>query len=666
MKRDRTRTWNGVLLILVIASLLCSCTKEPIVGEKHPGNEFPPGMICIDFSGSDSQRIGTSAYELQNEQEKDIQEVDIFFYSTTKGNLNLLVKHVSTGDVNVFLTGSKILVPTEGLNRSEKYLIQVVANGGGERFTDLVVGSSIDKLSERLTSIDDIRWLKTPLLMSGQSYFIFMHEPIVDINLIRQVVKLNVTVKLSEGFISSYPGVEFGGMRNSQVPKSDISLFKLPSHSFMVNRSETVLPQDSKMLNSENQKLPWNPDNLEWTFSTYAYENPVRGDDPTSKDGSTQFILQMPYQLRFTNLVVTDNYYKVYINDAKSERDPHKTVRNHLYDIRVTINGFGSDTPDYPSGLDMTVTTNVLPWNVVDKAPEMGGGYVKDPRATFTDYGGTEAPLAEGGNLPEDGGTVKIYCKTNVGGWYVIVRDHGKIVQNTKSTPTPAVNTETEQSLDIAIPAIDYLDGRYTVSIHHPAYASELINQIPPITFTQYGGFIPNSELLKEIEVNLRIEGIDNLVKIGPWPADKLPPRGLQIAKIGNVLPTEVAQTRDLTVKWGPMGEVTGITEARMSFGKSNYAELNDKDATLYPIGQACKHLGPEWYVPSFHELLLIHQNDITNNKLGLSYQYTFGGHWSTTEDASNTVCAMVGGFSWVHGGGAKDNTYMVRCVRNI
>lgn len=648
-----------MIFMLAIASLLCSCTKEPIVGDNHPDGELPAGMICIDFSNTDSPQTATRAYELQSWDEMRVDVADIFFYGTTEYvNKDELVKRISTSDDNVSLTDSKIIIPTDGFNLSDTYKIVVVVNGEVSWADNLPIGSPIDELNAKITSISDIASLKTPLLMSGVvDSHTFKNDPIADIDLIRQVVKLSVTVKLSEGFINSYPEVQFGGM-DSRVTNADISLFKLPSHSYMMNNA--TLPTTSKMLYFKDKVLPWNPTDSEWTFTTYAYQNPVQGNDVTAKDGSTQFILQIPYRLTASSPVIADSYYKVYINDATSPNNPYKTLRNHLYDIKVTVHGFGSDTPDFPSGMDMTVTTNVLPWGVVEKTPAVGSN-VKLSKTTFTKtgVGEVETDFPDGSNVHEDGGTVKIYCKTDVGGWYMIVRDYGKIVQNTKLTPTPVVNTTTEQSLEIVVPKLyEPKRHRYTVSIHHPIYASEPIEPIV-YNFTQFAGFIPNVELLK---------GLNVFGKLERWPEDKLPPSGLQIAKIGNVLPTGVAKGDDSQFLWSTEKKMIFHAEG-LGHGTYNYSQLKEMDAATYPIGQACVHLGPEWYVPSSYELFLI-QN--YTSALGLSYALPndHSTYWSSSSYNTNDTDSYG---SWIYGNEVQmvrssrnSNNYKVRCIRNV
>lgn len=650
------RTMKNILIFAAVAamSLLASCSKDTLTDN---GGETVPGTVRVQLALSDDTNRYTRATTPGNFDENYVGRVQMILWNITTQKLERYISadptHPIVDDKTVWDVGKQTLTMSD-VNTEDNYRIYVMANGTG---SELALADTEAKIAAAYAQHDGaiVDLVKDPLPMSGVKDDVKLVSAIT-VELTRMVAKVEVTVTLDATFTGVYPDCVFG---DASGTKSSVQLINAPHLTYILPRTPAEIPADG-LVSENTSELPTTESGMggatTWKTTAYVYENPT-----VDAATSMKIALNLPYK-DGSAVAVTDNLYTVEINHAATAP---RVERNYIYQVNMLVNGFGY-VPD-----PVTVTTNILPWNIVEKTPEMGR-YVKFAKTTFTDHGGTETPLAEGGNLPEEGGTVKIYCKTNVGGWYVIVRDHGKIVQNTKSTPTRVVTKETEQSLDIAIPAIDYLDGRYTVSIHHQAYASELINQIPPITFTQYGGFIPNSELIKEIEVYIRTDGIDNLVKIGPWPADKLPARGLQIAKIGNVLPTGVAQTTDAAAKWGPAAEGTGLTEARMSFGKSNYAALNNKDATLYPIGQACKHLGPEWYVPSFHELLLIHnnlhQNQIMdkNNKLGRSYQYTYGGHWSTTESGATIREAMVGGFPLVHGGGSKENAYRVRCVREL
>lgn len=655
MKRKKIGIASSVALsavAIVLAFTLSSCTKEPIDGGRK---ESPAGMIYIDFSDSDSP-TDTRAGELQSSEEKQVAHADIFFYGAANGaNKDKLIKRISVAGSSI--VDSKVAVPSTEIDLNLAYKIVVVANGATSWADDLPIGSPIDDLNAKITAITDISSLQTPLLMSGVvDSHVFATDPIVNIDLIRQVVKLNITVKLSREFTGNYPLADFGGSYQNMM--ETMWVFNLPSQSYIINNN-TSLPANSTMLYKEK---PWG--DVITSFTIYAYANPVMGNDAAARKGSTRFIFRMPYRLDPKSEIVTENYYAIYINDANSPENPHKTLRNNVYDIAVTITGFGSETPpDFPDGIGMTVTTNVLPWNSIWRDDYVGSHAHLDEAVFRSTTSTSFATLPEGGNIPEDGGTLRLDCYTDVGGLYVILRDHGKIVKNTKSTPTPIVNLWEAQNIEMEIPKLDYLDHRYTVSIHHPIYATELINQVT-FSFTQYGGFIPNSELLKGLTISGKLE---------QWPADKLPPRGLQIAKTGNVLPTEAAKTDKPEVPWSTRTSsvLIGTTKVDFGSGKSNYMQLNALPASEYPIGQACAHLGPEWYVPSRNELIIIHETRLLT--LGSSYVFDesaaspYVNYWSSSESEVPNYSYYVGFGDGPWGKQtSKGSLFRVRCVRDI
>lgn len=290
--------------------------------------------------------------------------------------------------------------------------------------------------------------------------------------------------------------------------------------------------------------------------------------------------------------------------------------RNTEFIINATIKSYGQTD-------NISIHANVVDWNEVNTKPDVGG-IIKFDKATFmsNDAGAVEASVARDGNLSDMGGVLTLSYWTNVGEWYAITRDSdGKVIAQSQPTaPVTNVDELQLQSTTIQIPRIDYYYGQdYTVSIHHPVYGYNPIKPIDKFHFTQFGGFIPNSELLKGVIVGS---------KLYQWPEDKLPPRGLQIAKMGNVLPTGVKKPDDPEMIWCTIkDDLTGVGPD-LGSGRGSYAQLKARGAVDYPIGQACNDLGPEWYVPSEHELLLISAKVET---LGSSYQRN-SSYWCLTE----------------------------------
>ncbi|MEG1635777.1 MAG: hypothetical protein RR388_09125, partial [Rikenellaceae bacterium] len=101
------------------------------------------------------------------------------------------------------------------------------------------------------------------------------------------------------------------------------------------------------------------------TTEAYGYENVVSGDSDSERKIATNFILKLPYIITYPDGAtrkVTENYYKVYIDQPTSGDARYATTRNNLYDVTVMVHGFGGPVPQ-TDGFD--VVTKVLPWNAV-------------------------------------------------------------------------------------------------------------------------------------------------------------------------------------------------------------------------------------------------------------------------------------------------------------
>lgn len=327
--------------------------------------------------------------------------------------------------------------------------------------------------------------------------------------------------------------------------------------------------------------------------------------------------------------------YKLKIETNTPNAQDKSYVRNTQYDITATVKSYGEAE-------DMFIKVNVLPWNLVSLNDEVGKFVAYDK---VTDA--ANQSIADGSNLDDMGTTIKVVCNTNIGGWYTVTRDRkGSVVH--RSSPTASVSVPTLQTVDVTIPALEYLTQNYTVNIYHPTFVMESVGPVKSLNFSQRGGFIPNSVLIA-----------------AGWPAYRLPKTGLQIAKRGNVLPAESSKADDPEIPWSTIPGVVGIKDAKLATGKGNYAQLSALDSDMYPIGLICRNLGPEWYVPSKEELTFIYNNKST---FGVSYSFVAINdyyYWSATE--------VTEGYSWgvgiVSGYTAhclKTINKRVRCVREL
>lgn len=134
-----------------------------------------------------------------------ISSAYIFFYGGE--NRDQLIVRLSTSDEGVSMSDSKIAILKTLIDTSNPYKIIVVANGvGAFSMDDLLVNSHISLLYEKLTTATAGKIpspATTPRLMSGVVEHNFTMNPIVKIDLVRQVVKFLVTVKLKKSFFST-------------------------------------------------------------------------------------------------------------------------------------------------------------------------------------------------------------------------------------------------------------------------------------------------------------------------------------------------------------------------------------------------------------------------------------------------------------------------------
>lgn len=406
--------------VAVMSLLLGSCSKESI---NSGDDKLPAGAMCIELSTSGGESAKSRA-GLQTDAESKVTSARIFFYKD-----GALVKLLSTGDNGVSVDGSKIVILNGGISSDNDYNIVVVANWTtGFKATDYPENSARSLLSETLTTIteqipapDDTH----PLLMSGEiASHNFKDNPVVPIDLVRQAVKLSVKVKISDAFKKAYPDAVFGSTAGNVLISMNV-----PSSSFVTaSAANTTYP--TSVLAYSDLGMSFSAD--EWTTTAYAYENPVQGTDDAAKARATYFILKMPYKLDATSNAVTDNYYKFYINDPNDTTNPHKTVRNTIYNVTVTVNGFGQES--------VIATTSVQPWNVENIDTSTDGGYVsiESIRAGISDLFDDPDYI-----YPTEGKQIIIQLAANVGGTRIkIIDDKGRVVA--QAAPTTEKTTYIE------------------------------------------------------------------------------------------------------------------------------------------------------------------------------------------------------------------------------
>lgn len=305
------------------------------------------------------------------------------------------------------------------------------------------------------------------------------------------------------------------------------------------------------------------------------------------------------------------NTWKVKLGDAMDDTgiygDKYNITRNRHYT-------FTGDIKTYGDMSDLAVKVTVLPWNTVNMDEEVGR-YVAFSKVTNA----TGVDIADGSYLNEMGETIKVSCTTNVGGWYVVMRNaKGDVVYT--STPTEAVTSSTEQTVDLVVPEVlhDEPTPHSTITIYHSLLANESISSVASLRFVQKNGIIPTSVL----------------ATVG-WPEDKLPAKGLQVAVMGNLQPGDTPVTDDpyMQVKTNQRATI-GVESVNQAYECVYGMGKSSTDAMMlspieHPAAVYCRAMGPDWYLPSYLELKLFYDY---RELLGTPYSFKPSGYWSATE----------------------------------
>lgn len=369
-----------LMMLIMVVFVLGSCTKEPSTDGELPGE-----AIYINLSSTDStQTRNPSAMNYPEEEERRISRASILFYGTVPGvNENSLVKEINV-QVEDMMNNRMIVIPASEIDTKQTYRIMVIANGAvsNNQIHD------IDDLSNAVAYIGNSYPIIHPLdnrflLMSNTNRWAwhnFSENPILFVTLSIRMVKLNVNVTMSKAFTDNYPDAKFGtGADGISAP--NLTVLNIPTYTHILEMEKELSPYNERV---DYPSFGMTATPTEWTLTTYVAENKVRGTDDKAKAEATYFILQLPYQLNAGGEVVTDNYYKFYINDYRNNPDPHMTRGGRLYNVSVTVNGFGGALPDINGA---QVKTTVLPWGGETSQTDPVGEYLKVPSAVEIEYG---------------------------------------------------------------------------------------------------------------------------------------------------------------------------------------------------------------------------------------------------------------------------------------
>lgn len=650
----------SLLIVWLIVTVLGSCTKEQFDSSELNRNGLE---VQVTFLQSDVTRAVTGGTEVGTKDENRLDRVTIFVFNDG-GTLLESVLSVDVTSANTSLATSqpkwardRILFVNPIVNPANPKKIYAVANWNKTVF-DKATYTESNLLSEikTLTSVSDINDTSAyPMLMSGSKWVANLPSALysVTVDMERQVSKIKAVLSMSATVQNYHPNIEW------LTDQMKLTVANVPNKSYVVGRAaapvnvsgyallnSTAIAVDDTKPKAGDQTLPATKE-LKWSESVYVNENPVTGATPANKEKSTFIVVQLPYRNRATGITDPDNYYKLYVNDTRDVNSPHKVLRNTIYNFNIRLLGMGLPINNLIPDVNVDDELVVNSW----EKGEIGD--VEVPRNYFNvDRTHIEFQMFDTER--------KATLTTDVPDWKLV-----------KADGTTVFSFADGQTADIMIDGITYrLSGNAstaTITVTKPAdyitFAKQQFHFVArnlkvPFTVVYDNGIIPSSVLAA-----------------AGWPADKLPLKGLQIAKRGNHLPTKFVPTGsgELHLLWGNPGWI-GLEGAQcrgLGFGKSNTAKMLAYDSKNI-VGNACKMLGAEWYLPSVDEILLIPANA---GILGKSYLNIVinNYHWTSNEYSpfSDSYACIVTLFSidypnQVHLGKKSEQKYMVRCVRDL
>lgn len=249
--------------------------------------------------------------------------------------------------------------------------VYVIANWNGYSASNYVVGTTEESaVLAELTSISGpiaTPAAASPMLMSGRvAGHIFANSGNkATVGMSRQPAKIRLRVEFDSGFTGFYGSrLTMGGAAGDARMRP----VNVPDRSYVVGRTPAAAPSSAAAIHYPFTRAMENHASF-FADSCYVYENPVQGNTTAARDESTSLILHIPYILDGT--ANSNNYYRLYIdNTAEDAANPYPTVRNHIYDIKVTVKGFGlPEELAVPDALESEMT--IADWGDIDFSADL-------------------------------------------------------------------------------------------------------------------------------------------------------------------------------------------------------------------------------------------------------------------------------------------------------
>ncbi|MEG2599686.1 MAG: hypothetical protein RSA66_09455 [Muribaculaceae bacterium] len=638
-----------IISFLVIAMLLGSCTKDNIDNEEHGE------MIKISYSITGSESRASEVHPDDDDKvdtEYDVQSIRMYFFDQATHKLVTILKS-GDADVQWSKASHSITFPGSKIDKDKTYDLEVLANVSDDMINPagIAVGISHDDFKKKYSIITGKLIIGTynPIIMSDNASNINLktNSNITLGGFTRQIVKFNIEINITNSI--NFDRIEFSDL--------SFTIMNVPSYSTLRASDYGTITGLSgfKLIDYASENLVSPFDNKKWYSTTYIYahENPITSTTTDAETKATYLIINAPYKNIDSHKEVTENYYKIMIKSPTQDTgiSEYGTVRNHNYKILVNINGFGKDVPTF-DGID--VITSVLPWNYVASNPDKGGFITYQK---IVDANNNE--LKDESNLPDIAQDLQVSYNTNIGGWHVEVRDKdGNIYYKSAKVTAPANHEPTTKTITIPIKKISAQNvefQEYTIK----AVPEENENAMPQATtvkLVQIPGLIPNSALTG-------------------WPASADRPRGIQVARRGNINPAIGSYENEcpgvpFSSGYSTIPSSWGLS-TQLGQGKNNKDIMNSHSLGWGegPNNRCSELLGTDWYVPSVEESIFI-VSPAAIKILGGGYFVVGVTYWSSSSDATSGLASAYtidsGGATATISTPALNTALTFRCIRNI
>lgn len=360
------KLFNHILIIALGVVLLSSCTKEPMGGDEP----LPEGAVQISLSLPNAEPL-SKANVPKTDYESRILSATILFYDQAS---QTLTKKVSTGQAGVVWNEAdrKVIISAGNIDLTATYDIVVLTNLPDAAALE----GTINEKDARTQLNDVLSKLTSPIVPDNTHALVMMGETqnhtfskniTATVALAHQAVKISVNVSITPEFAAIA-----GAFFTAATAPSRLALYNVPNMSWITGNHPTkdlftrfknlTTTTGYALMDYAPVEMTRTAGDNQWSATIYAYENVVDDVTDNHQKQATSFVLQVPYVA--AGIAVTENYYKVMIEDpnVSESASKYKTVRNHLYDVNVKINGFGTPIATLDGA---EITTTVVPWGNV-------------------------------------------------------------------------------------------------------------------------------------------------------------------------------------------------------------------------------------------------------------------------------------------------------------